>query len=517
MTSMFSSPVYEQITVTMSLSKHWMLTVPCNTPNAKFWENPVTMMHIEYLVGQEEVSKKTAYSHLQLYLVLKQRKNLKWLKKHIHATAHYERKRGTVAEAIDYCTKDDTRKPNGVRIEIGVRPKEERGKVAELRRVLDINPDAIRDKEDVKKDAQTILERLKTEFVPYKEIPVDVMLMPGFVTAYNRMIRDQLGPKRPNLKIVTIIGPPGCGKSYAISELFPNAGRVMYGNSGIWFCNAQARTMVFEEFMGQITLQNMLKYLDPYPLALEVKGGTEPAFYDLVIITSNTPIQQWYTTADEFKDKPGDPTAATTAKKRRVDALAALHDRLGLNGLMRDCGTVRSYELQPEGFLPIKEQIEFIRKDIMEFLKQVKLDQESVECPKFDQITHKKGKEDEPIEVPSEQDPDEELSPIPELQHPHKTADGLTAEERDLADYMDEMAKTVDDDECPDPPEDVSDNEDDCTYVMTLKPAATAAAAPKRVVVKTEPISDDDDDFDNHPPVYISDADCPSDAPTPKQ
>ena len=42
--------------------------------------------------------------------------------------------------------------------------------------------------------------------------------------------------------------------------------------------------------------------------------GTEPAMYRLVIITSNTLIDAWYTVADEFRDRVGDPTAITTAK-----------------------------------------------------------------------------------------------------------------------------------------------------------------------------------------------------------
>ena len=52
--------------------------------------------------------------------------------------------------------------------------------------------------------------------------------------------------------------------------------------------------MVFEEFAGQIQLQKMLKFLDPYPMALEVKGGMRPAMYETVIITSNTRPDGWY-------------------------------------------------------------------------------------------------------------------------------------------------------------------------------------------------------------------------------
>ena len=510
MTSMFSSPVYEQITVTMSgkRAKHWLLTVPCNTPNAKFWENPVTMMHIEYLVGQEEVSKKTAYNHYQLYMVLKESKRIKWIHDHIHATCHCEVKRGSVAEAIDYCTKEDTRKPNGVRIELGVRPKEQSGKAVNCRNIQEINPDTCREKDDTKKDAQTIILRLKEEYIPLEAIPVDVLLLPGFINTWRAFIKDMVGPMRPNLKIVTLIGPPGCGKSYAIAEHFPKAGRVMYGNNGTWFCNAKSRVMVFEEFMGQIPLQNMLKYLDPYPMSLEVKGGTEPAFYDLVIITSNTPVKDWYTTADEFKDKPGDPTAATTAKKRRVDALAALHDRLGLNPLSRTCGEIRQYALQPENLMPIKDQIAAIREEIMAFLGRIKVEMESKPCPQWTDISLKTVEDTDVMEVlPSAQDPNAELSPIDELQHPHKTADGLTAEERDLADYMDELKKQA---EAKDMAEDISDDDsdfetqqDDVIYQKTSVPAATAAAAaPKRIVVKTE--TNEEDEFFSNPEIHES-------------
>jgi len=87
--------------------------------------------------------------------------------------------------------------------------------------------------------------------------------------------------------------------------------------------------MVFEEFAGQIQLQKMLKYLDPYPMALEVKGGMRPAMYETVIITSNTRPDGWY------KDEE--------AGGKRTDALLALWDRLGFkngnNTICRTCGT----------------------------------------------------------------------------------------------------------------------------------------------------------------------------------
>ena len=140
---------------------------------------------------------------------------------------------------------------------------------------------------------------------------------------------DLLGVYRPELKIVTMVGPPGTGKSYAINTLFPHAGRAIMGNGGTWFANPTATVMVFEEFAGQIPLQKMLKLLDPYPMALEVKGGMRPAMYTLVIITSNTRPDGWY----KEEEQGG----------KRTDALLALWDRLGFsngtNRCYRTCGT----------------------------------------------------------------------------------------------------------------------------------------------------------------------------------
>ena len=143
------------------------------------------------------------------------------------------------------------------------------------------------------------------------------LLQCGFITAYKELTADILGPYRPELKIVTLIGPPATGKSFCIQKYFPGHGRCICGNNGVWFQNPLSDVMVFEEFKGDIQLQRMLQYLDPYPLALEVKGGMRPAMYSTVIITSNTRPDGWY--------RPDD----AGAQGKRTDAILALWDRLG--------------------------------------------------------------------------------------------------------------------------------------------------------------------------------------------
>lgn len=356
---------------TQQPAKHWIGTVPKNSENAKFWENPNTLEHIEYIKLQEEKGHdETHYEHYQVYMCLKQKKRLNWIKKHIHPTAHWEVKRGTVAEAIDYVSKEDTRVPGGIQYEHGERPKEQ---ITASHEAIKLN--RIREKDEVQMQAQDILEKINDgEFIAWREIPVDIQMKPGFLQAYNKATRDMVGPEREDLKIITIVGPPGCGKSYAISKIFPKAGRWLKGNNGHWFCNTKSDVMVFEEFSGQIELQSMLKYLDPYPLALEVKGGTEPAMYRLCIITSNTHPKDWYTPADQYRQKP-DEVQPSSAKIRRTDALAALWDRLGYKKISRECGSLYYYNIdETEQLFPLKQQIDQIRHEIWTILERARDD-----------------------------------------------------------------------------------------------------------------------------------------------
>ena len=278
-------------------------------------------------------------------------------------------------------SKEDTRVPGGIQFEHGERPKEQ---VTASHEAIKLN--RIREKEEIQIQAQDILERINDgEFIAWREIPVDIQMKPGFLQAYNKATRDMVGPEREDLKIITIIGPPGCGKSYAISKLFPKAGRWLKGNNGHWFCNTKSDVMVFEEFSGQIELQSMLKYLDPYPLALEVKGGTEPAMYRLCIITSNTHPKDWYTTADEYRHKP-DEAQPTTAKIRRTDALAALWDRLGYKRISRECGSLYYFNIdETEQLFPLKQQIDQIRHEIWNILEKAKDDMSKKPDPEPEQ------------------------------------------------------------------------------------------------------------------------------------
>ena len=145
-----------------------------------------------------------------------------------------------------------------------------------------------RSREELEETVIEEVDDLKKKFRPAAEIDSQVLARPGFLAAYNAITADLLGPYRPNLRIITLVGPPEQAKASQSTRSSPKAGRAIIGNGGTWFANPCSKVMVFEEFAGQIQLQKMLKFLDPYPMALEVKGGMRPAMYETVIITSNT-------------------------------------------------------------------------------------------------------------------------------------------------------------------------------------------------------------------------------------
>lgn len=277
----------------------------------------------EYIIAQREKGEN-GNVHIQGFVIFKKDVHLTWIQKHFWRNAHYEIARGSNKACAEYCRKDDTFFPfEGVKNSLFGEGRWEKGKLPER--------ESAPKRDLIIQDAMDALEDIKQGYIRPREINKNAFFAPGFIQAYKLLTADILGPYRPKLKIITLIGPPGTGKSFAIHTIFGESiGRALYCNNGTWFQNPCAKVMVFEEFCGQIQLQRMLQYLDPYPLALEVKGGMAPAMYDTVVITSNTRPEGWYK-----GDEAGVPG-------KRTDSILALWDRLGFsNGAFvpsRTCG-----------------------------------------------------------------------------------------------------------------------------------------------------------------------------------
>lgn len=335
-------------------AKRWCFTINNPTPNDYFWENhddhmrfDDKMVNVQYLVCQEERGEQGTL-HIQGFLILKEKQRLSWMKRRMHRTCHWEIARGTNTQASDYCKKDETY-TGGLRIEVGEFKKYEGKKRAEMLA-----------------EAAEELDEIKEAYKRPKEVGSLTLMQCGFTAAYNLITNDILGPYRPKLQVITMVGPPGSGKSYAIQHFFPDHGRAMYGNNGVWFQNPTAPVMIFEEFNGQIPLHKMLELLDVYPLALEVKGRMAPAMYETVVLTSNTIPSAWYSCV-----------SGGVVDERRKNAIQALYDRLGYDDggnyhPVRTCGHyLGGPALQPYMQRPAMDYVMDCRKWFWEELAKI--------------------------------------------------------------------------------------------------------------------------------------------------
>lgn len=195
--------------------------------------------------------------------------------------------------------------------------------------------------EEALKDVRVFRRRLCT-------ICEETLLYPGWLHAFEVIQKNDLGPFRPNLRIVTLKGPTGCGKSYAAYIRYQQELVTLSAtNGGAWFGGReQGRVLLLDEFVGQVPINFLLQLLDPYPFRLPTKGGFTPAFYELVIITTNLDPSQWYAAT------PG-PNSSDQEIQKRQGNLDCLYRRLGWNydPLLRS----RDYVEVPDIAIPSRE------------------------------------------------------------------------------------------------------------------------------------------------------------------
>lgn len=290
---------------------------------------------VRFIVWQEEKGEQGT-RHVQGYVELEERRRLGYLRRRLSDRAHFEPRRGTQEEAIAYCRKEDTRLEGGSSFTWG-QPKLERrtrrrpgtgifgGSGTIGRSTSDSSEESPQTLRAVRRRAaEEALKEYRSLRIRLSAIPEETLLYPGFMHAAQMVSKECLGPYRPNLRIVTVKGPTGCGKSYAAYRTYSQELQsVQCANNGIWFGGQErGKVLLIDEFVGQIPINFLLQILDPYPFRLPTKGGFTPAFYELVIITTNLEPSKWYAA------KPG-PYSSDQEIEKRQGNLDCLYRRLG--------------------------------------------------------------------------------------------------------------------------------------------------------------------------------------------
>lgn len=85
-------------------SRYWLFTE--NNYDAIYSELPHS--DVTFITFQEEVGENGT-RHLQGYVELRRAQRLSWVRANISSDSHWEIRRGTQEEAVNYCNKEETR------------------------------------------------------------------------------------------------------------------------------------------------------------------------------------------------------------------------------------------------------------------------------------------------------------------------------------------------------------------------------------------------------------------------
>lgn len=219
-----------------------------------------------YIVYQKEAGIE-ATTHYQGYAEFSKKMTMTSLKK-INARAHWEKRKGTQKQAIEYCMKEDTRIDGPW--ELGA--KKEQGK----RTDFDVIGDMCKEGESLTK----IAEQFPSQMIRYGRGIREYKLM--FAKPY----------QHHDVRGIWYYGAPGTGKSRQAAEDWPDAYRKQQNK---WWDGYDGEETVILDDLDTDTLGHHLKiWADRYACKGETKGGQINLQHKRIIVTSNYSIKNLF-------------------------------------------------------------------------------------------------------------------------------------------------------------------------------------------------------------------------------
>ncbi len=233
---------------------------------------------MHYLVYQEEVGESGTH-HFQGYCEFKTQTLLPAVKTMLGGNPHIEARRGTQAQAIAYCKKDDTRVAHEVPHEHGTPQVQTPGK----------RNDLVAFKEDVMagKRKRDLVDDHLTVLAKYPKL------------------YDTINSKRPEreetVEVTLLIGPTGLGKTRHVYDMYKGSDDLYIqplSNGTTWWDTYDGHKIVLiDDFAGaasHMTLTNLLRLLDRYPSLVPTKGSHTWFFPEKIYVTTNIFPRDWY-------------------------------------------------------------------------------------------------------------------------------------------------------------------------------------------------------------------------------
>lgn len=240
---------------------------------------------IRFIAGQFERGEDSGLLHWQGYVVFNDPQRVSGAKSILDApSAHLEVRRGSHQQALEYCTKQDTRVDGRMGIVLGEPPLGQgcRSDVNDAKLLID--------------EGGSLLDVAELNFGlflrSYRALGVYVGL------------RGNARNSPP--KVYYWWGPAGSGKTRAVYETVDPSrlysAPLSPGGGAVWFdgyMNHHHDAILLDDYYHNWKLTFFLQFCDRYPLKLPIKGG----FVDIgncdIYITSNIPLEQQYPNAPD--------------------------------------------------------------------------------------------------------------------------------------------------------------------------------------------------------------------------
>lgn len=244
-------------------ARYWLLTIPYNN------FTPYLPPNAGYIKGQLEQGHSTDYLHWQIVVYFTRKVTLHYVKLLFGDSVHAEATKSAAAE--QYVWKEDTAIA-GTQFELGKKSM----------------------KRDSAKDWDLIVDNARKG--NFSEIPGDVL-----VRCYGNLKKirvDSLQPESIVREVYVYWGRTGAGKSRRAwdesgLDAFPKD-----PNTKFWDGYSGQEHVVIDEFRGAISISHLLRWLDRYPVIVEIKGSSSVLKAKKVWITSNLSPDDWYPELD---------------------------------------------------------------------------------------------------------------------------------------------------------------------------------------------------------------------------
>jgi hypothetical protein len=249
-------------------AKWWILTIPAHL------FVPFLPESCLYIVGQLEAGNETGYKHWQVVVCLSCQQRMSFVKRMFGQEIHCEPTKSEAA--LQYVQKEETA-VEGTRFELGVKP---------LRR-------------NKSEDWNEIRALAKQGDLQNSAIPGDIYVR--YYSSLCRIAKDHQKPlPRGPQEVQVFWGKSGTGKTRRVFEEISENEYYLKSTTTKWWDAYQGEEIVvLDEFRGQIDVTHLLRWLDRYPCAIEVKGGQLFLKTKKWYITSNLSPEEWYPTLDE--------------------------------------------------------------------------------------------------------------------------------------------------------------------------------------------------------------------------